>query len=379
MRPSCAVPAPPPTDRAAPTAKELIEQARFPTLDSLRGVGALLVMLGHGYGDLRSGFPAVDFFFMHSGFVLAYSNWGRRERPDFAKEFAVRRLIRIYPLYLAGLLLGAAVAAGWCLSGDPDWRPRRWLLALGLGGLLLPDPLGGAYGAYPMNLPTWSLFFELAINMVFGFTRFALRSTLFILAASLPLLAAAFVLWPDGGGSQLTDFSGGFARVGYSFCAGVALSHLLRAGLTPRWSPPWWACWLAMPLLYAPVFGGHLYVALLVIVVQPVLALLFLGSRMPTRLRAAALWMGLVSYALYCVHLPVQYGLEQLVVRVAGRRDLVRYVWLAAAPVSIALAHVLTFTFDVPVRVALTAWWERHGGHRGGAQGGSGAAASAAP
>ena len=102
---------------------------RYRQLDSLRGVAALVVVLGHLYltvnDDGASGLfrtplspfvtgpAAVVLFFVLSGFVLSLpyaSGRGRRYR-----AYAVGRLCRLYLPLLATVLLSAVLA--WTFSG----------------------------------------------------------------------------------------------------------------------------------------------------------------------------------------------------------------------------------------------------------------------
>ncbi|MCO5398542.1 acyltransferase family protein [Ralstonia soli] len=98
------------------------------SLTGLRGVAALYVVVYHfhpvtGNGPIsaffRHGYLAVDLFFVLSGFVMAL-NYGSMFRDGFSgkayRKFLIRRIFRVYPLYLfittclaAGLLLGGAV------------------------------------------------------------------------------------------------------------------------------------------------------------------------------------------------------------------------------------------------------------------------------
>jgi len=91
----------------------MTKQNHFLALDALRGVAAVSVMLFHiSNGWLPCGYLAVDMFFMLSGFVLAFSYEDRlRNRMSF-REFLLRRLIRLYPMIIAGSVAGLFSSIG---------------------------------------------------------------------------------------------------------------------------------------------------------------------------------------------------------------------------------------------------------------------------
>src|SRR6201992_2537099 len=92
-------------------------KSHYEILDGLRGVAALLVVIFHVFetysGDrfhqvINHGYLAVDFFFVLSGFVVAYAyddRWGKMSQWDFYK----RRLVRLQPMVVMGSLIGAAL------------------------------------------------------------------------------------------------------------------------------------------------------------------------------------------------------------------------------------------------------------------------------
>src|ERR1700744_1024629 len=103
-----------------------MEQAQkahtFAMLDAIRGLAALIVAerhLAHYFFDkqLPGSYLAVDIFFVLSGFVIAHAY-----EPRFAKgmrptRFFAIRIIRLWPLYIAGCLLGFLTLF---LRGDAD-------------------------------------------------------------------------------------------------------------------------------------------------------------------------------------------------------------------------------------------------------------------
>jgi peptidoglycan/LPS O-acetylase OafA/YrhL len=84
----------------------------LPNLDFLRSIAVLLVMAshlllytGHGDADRWSGNTGVCMFFVHTSLVLMWS----LERDPHVWRFYIRRIFRIYPLWLMVLFLTLAV------------------------------------------------------------------------------------------------------------------------------------------------------------------------------------------------------------------------------------------------------------------------------
>lgn len=83
-------------------------RAYYPALDILRGIAILAVVFFHNFGSLRFfgfGWMGVDLFFVLSGFLiteLLLSSLGNRY---YFRNFFMRRVLRIFPLYYAVLLL----------------------------------------------------------------------------------------------------------------------------------------------------------------------------------------------------------------------------------------------------------------------------------
>ena len=152
-------------------------RTEVPTLNgltSLRFLAALLVFGYHGnvlLGDesLRAtrvlfgaGSAGVDFFFLLSGFLLA---WVYRPN-DKTLAFYRRRIARIYPTYLVTLLIGIALVA----ASDPSRLARGWATPFLLQAWL-PDPTN----VLAINVPAWSLSAEIFFYALFPFViRFLL-------------------------------------------------------------------------------------------------------------------------------------------------------------------------------------------------------------
>jgi peptidoglycan/LPS O-acetylase OafA/YrhL len=99
--------------------------SRLKTIDGLRGIAALAVVVFHlgeasrvSYGDwvpawvawtIHQGSLGVDVFFVLSGFVIAYSVRSATYTVGFLGSFAVRRLVRLDPPYWVAIVLETAL------------------------------------------------------------------------------------------------------------------------------------------------------------------------------------------------------------------------------------------------------------------------------
>src|SRR5512147_3232958 len=83
----------------------------IPALDGLRGLAILLVLAFHTNRPhstevlFRYGWLGVDLFFVLSGFLITRILISSRESPNYFSSFYVRRILRIWPVYFALLLV----------------------------------------------------------------------------------------------------------------------------------------------------------------------------------------------------------------------------------------------------------------------------------
>src|SRR5436190_6698314 len=84
-------------------------------LDGLRGVAAITVVCFHLFEAfatshldqrINHGYLAVDFFFILSGFVVAYA-YDDRWKSMTIKDFITRRFIRLHPMVVIGTIIGS--------------------------------------------------------------------------------------------------------------------------------------------------------------------------------------------------------------------------------------------------------------------------------
>src|SRR3569832_1712860 len=83
-------------------------RAHYPALDGLRGVAILLVLFLHVFDFLNYffiGWLGVDLFFVLSGFLITDILLKTVDKPNYLRNFYMRRILRIFPLYYLTLIV----------------------------------------------------------------------------------------------------------------------------------------------------------------------------------------------------------------------------------------------------------------------------------
>ena len=363
---------------ASSTPANLPTKRHYQTLDGLRGVAALVVVIFHtcevySQGDharqiVNHGYLAVDFFFLLSGFVVAYAyddRWGQMRLWDFLK----RRLIRLQPMVVMGTLIGAAlfyVPAGPTfplIATTPLWQ---LLLAMLVGFTLVPllpsMDVRGWGEMHPLDGPAWSLFYEYAANLLYalGVRKLSVRALGVLVLLCAGLLVHLAVTSPQGdviGGWSVDrqQLHIGFARVLAPFFLGLLL---MRAGPRIHVKGAFAVCSLllvaalAMPRVGGPTLWlNGLYESFCILVVFPIIVMIGAGDRVagPSATPLCRL-LGDLSYPLYMTHYPLVYIYTAWVVRdnvPAGRGAI---VGAALFLTSITVAYACLKLYDEPVR-----------------------------
>lgn len=220
-----------------------VSRPHLPALDSLRGLAALSVCLMHatplfGLSALAPhAYVAVDFFFVLSGFVLYYRYahvlLPGAQRPMDVRGFMLRRVARLYPLYVLATVMGFVLTTLWlAANGNLGAELGTSIYALISGLLMIPAVLNttGLHDAgvlFPYVDLGWSIFWEMVMSLVFVVWAKAGLKFLPIVGAAA-FLALALATWPMGsvdGGWQLANFHVGGLRALTGFCLGMMVAQ----------------------------------------------------------------------------------------------------------------------------------------------------------
>lgn len=367
----------------------------YELLDGLRGVAALMVLVYHifegfafaesvnGAGSglittLNHGHIAVDFFFILSGFVVSYAyddRWGKMSLGAFFK----RRLIRLHPMLVMGALIGVAAFA---FVGFQKWdgaaSPVMWVFAAFLLTIFMVPALpGAAYEVrgngemFPLNGPSWSLFFEYVGNIFYAL--FIRRFSTKMLAAFVVVLGVIHAWFFVGNVSgydcvgvgwtiDKVNFWGGLVRMLFPFTMGMLVARTFK----PREIGG--AFWICSALLFAffavpylvPVSErfsiNSLYEFACIAFVFPFIVWLGACGKCSGNTGKINRFLGELSYPLYIVHYPLMYVFYAWLIE--KRLYSWSETWLESSLVlgaSVVLAYLCLKFYDEPIRKCLAA------------------------
>lgn len=363
-----------------------VDARRSPAIDALRGIAVLAVLLDHlpFSGSLTPAtvagsaavpvFPSwlsdalsvgqygVNLFLVLSGFCI-HMRWARRgdlmERVDFL-PFWRRRLHRLYPPYLVALLAsiaglfvlhGVLGHAGPSLHQQLGYASSSQLAVDVLLLLILSQNLNGASHRIG-NPPFWTLALEEQLYLLYfpllGMRRrWGWRVTLGVIAAvtlglraAAPMMPASFgVFWFLVGPTRWLEWALGAlaveAHVGIvklpRWCFSGILAALALVGATALRMLPGVLHLPRLPALEDPAFGFAFF-----LLTNAACAARW-GERASGIVARPLVRVGLFSYSIYLVHMPILTAVKQVGIRLGLGVAAITILRLA---VPIALAYV---------------------------------------
>jgi exopolysaccharide production protein ExoZ len=178
-------------------------------IQAFRGIAALIVVLWHGsrfvapYGSWigealfgQGSNMGVDLFFLISGFVMVITS-----KPGQVREFSVRRLTRIVPVYFVMTFAYVFLLQG----GLRYFEDYKTLILLGHSLTFIPESGGmPPTFAFPTLVVGWTLNYEMyfylifGISLLFGRLRWAFLFAYFALTLiAIPAAFSTFSMSPE--------------------------------------------------------------------------------------------------------------------------------------------------------------------------------------
>lgn len=326
---------------------------RYEILDGLRGVAALMVVVFHMseafsydpvFKHLNHGYLCVDFFYVLSGFVIGFAYEGRMKSGLMSRwDFLKARFIRLQPMVLFGILLGAGLFFFQeCNYYAGIGNASVWYVIQNMVMSFFMIPVTPEFNVrantemFVLNIPQWSMVFEYLANILFCLFVFKLgKKGLMVLVGlfALMIVDSALTLNLFGmlqphdypcslnAGWSLTaeQFYIGVARVGFSFFTGLLLFRLIYkegAALKKTRTPIFAICsFIIIAIVCVDQIGGYghpLYDGIFNLICVFILCpfTVWFGSQrieLSQRTKNVCDFLGRLSYPLYLAHYPLVY------------------------------------------------------------------------
>ena len=342
------------------------------SLDGLRGIAALIVVLFHMdaffgtvfspnglytqatlgwqiYRRVFNGDFSVAIFFVLSGYVLVlkYAKFGIK---NDLRAGALKRYFRLTPIVLASTLLAVGlqsligfhnVAAARIIGGH-QWLANAYPAQLTWLGALKCGLIGAYQGNVQYNGPLWTIRLELLGSFVlFGFVGLFYKSRFFLIYA---LIASCFM-------SLLFNNDGLYLSL---FLIGAAFHKYPKSRFSVLWLIPAMVLATENPWTPEVIFIRerinvpinidvlcHSIAAILMVAVV-------LNSRHIQKFLSGpvTLFLGRISFSLYAVHLPIMMSVGTwFMVHWCGRFGALAAI-VTTIMVSVIIAFILTETLD---------------------------------
>ena len=382
-------------------------------LDGLRGVAALMVLWYHvfeGFAFAKGsiietfnhGHLGVDFFFLLSGFVISYAYDDRwfndkslksNDKSSTNKKLTIwsffkRRLIRLHPMLVMGAFIGLIC---FFIQGGVKWygssTPLHWtLIAFVLTLFFIPAYPGASYDIrgnaemFPLNGPSWSLFFEYIGNILYAlFIRKLSNKMLGLLVGVTGILWIWFVSFDISGYDMIgigwtldaVNFFGGLLRMMFPFTLGMLMARNFRQKSKVKSQKTFFTkniFWISIIILFAlfsvPYFPktsnisvNGIYELACIMIVFPLIVWIAASSDSAQSKFTLKLskFLGDLSYPLYIVHYPVMYIFYAWLIK--NQYFTLGETWqmvILVLTVCIVLAYACLKLYDEPIRKRLS-------------------------
>jgi peptidoglycan/LPS O-acetylase OafA/YrhL len=334
---------------------------KIASLQYLRGLAALLVVLAHNssilQGGLLSHLPGalgVDVFFIISGFIMTFITCQATEKPAL---FIIKRFFRIWPAFFIFWLLSYLF-----VYPERTFQHMACSLYFCLQDYSQPAPTFG----YSALGPPWTLSYEIMFYLIFSFAMsVSYRYRSYVCALVFILSSVGLQLYYNGHfefSSQaspdlvVTQWWQGWIKlisntIFFEFIAGMLLAEWALGGKLPMLTPAGRTCTLLALLLAIisagvigpQVFGlsGGFWLALVIMT-----AVIMLSYRHETGSNRALMFLGDISYSLYLVH----YSVMVFVIKAMPEN---------ASPAERLCLFILSITAGFALAAAMFKWIEK--------------------
>lgn len=331
---------------------------RYPGSDhvtGLRAYAALFVVMVHtaAFSDFgraakvftESGKYGVTIFFVISGFSITAAFVSSATY----SEYLVRRLVRIWPMYMAALGLTVALhSAG--LIADPSWK-REFAVTYDAYNMVMhatllsfldyriANSILGVEWTIPIEV-FWYLLIPILLRRGYGWVHLVAGIVILLVLGSLLRTALVWGLGKDGGlAAHWMPI-----RHGAYFLLGVMAFKLRAANPLADWRFRPWLAPAATLVVLAAMASGSKYTGQILALGTMVIVAFHDDTQPITRaifVNPVVLFLGTVSYSVYLLHMPVLALVETATAGSAAMPGLAKFLVVAGITVLAATATYL--------------------------------------
>ncbi|MET7280480.1 acyltransferase [Kribbella sp. NPDC005582] len=347
---------------------EYLALKRFPALDGLRAIAALMVVVFHNQGpDWVQGWIGVQIFFVISGYLITTLMLREEERSGQIsfKRFYARRIFRILPVYfvLLGVTLVVQFFHGTVTKSPPGSELPLYLVFFNEFGH------GGAYGQ------SWSLGIEQKFYLFWPLLAFSAilvqRRAKFggRIGLTLALMAIMLVMVPLSMGGDPRGWTAHYFSILVGCLVAILMHNPKTYNLFKPLTRPWVACTAAAA--FVAIHGTvHLWGAFIekhhlagnvpgFIAVPPPYVLLvgflllpaLLANAFPQRLLSTRpfVFLGERSYSIYLVQLLAHEAVLGIYLLFGANLNKSPVPFVAVSLMSILMAHLCFLWVEKPM------------------------------
>lgn len=353
---------------------------RYEQLDSLRGIAALTVLIGHfmivlpnmleyTYGQdefwlmnlfkytplyiIRSGHEAVYLFFLLSGFVLSLQFY-KKKKVNY-RDFVIRRFFRIYIPYIVSIFTAVIlikIINPNGISSLSNWFNSIWNEPITLGMIIEYIVMIFGVNNSATNTVVWSLIYEMDISLVFPIIMFFLLRFNWVvsLLGSLAIVLFLNILFPGNTISNLATFTFMFV------CGALIAKHLdtlknayKKLNKTSKWAYLFLTLFFYMyGIFLVDVSWLHVSITdeLMITLGSALLIILSLSSDTFSNIlrKKPALFLGRISYSLYLYHTIVLFSIIYIFYEVIP----LWLIWIISFILTLIVSHMSQKYIEAP-------------------------------
>lgn len=290
-------------------------------LTGIRGLAAFIVVFYHIESYLapyvnhitltviKHGYLAVDFFFILSGFVIAFNYFEKLSLPSkkIIYQFYIKRIARIYPLHLLVLLTYLSIPIAYLMTGKDLGETNKFSQESFLLSLFLMQAWGWVE-SLTWNIPSWSISTEMMAYLLFPLMVFILSRSGHRWgvkgAITAFVLALFIIIFIFSGTKNIGDNiqTLGILRCALEFFCGVCIWYITKNSVNiPYGKAMFYGGGVLFLLLVASNIPNYYYVPL-------TMSLIILGSVSCQSVvndffsHHIFIWLGNISYSVYLTH-----------------------------------------------------------------------------